>query len=70
MSHVRKIASLALIALLGSSLSGCLAMAVGGAAVGAAGAAVGVTGAAVGATAHGVGAVVGAATGGGKSRDR
>jgi len=70
MPHTRKIATLALIALMGVGLSGCLAMAVGGAAVGAAGAAVGVTGAAVGATAHGVGAVVGAATGGGKSRDR
>lgn len=68
--HIRKIAGLALVLVLGASLSGCLVMAAGGAAVGVAGAAVGATGAVVGATAHGVGTVVGAATGAGKSRDR
>ncbi len=64
--QARKIASLALILVLGASLSGCLVMAVGGAAVGVAGATAGVAGA----TVHGVGSVVGAATGAGKSRDR
>ena len=69
MSRVRSIATLALLVVLGASLSGCLVMAVGGAAVGVAGAAVGATGAVVGATAHGVGAVAGAVTGGGKPKD-
>jgi hypothetical protein len=52
----------AALAVVATTLSGCLAM-------GVAGAAVGVAGAAVGMTAKGVGAVVGAVTPGGKSKD-
>lgn len=48
-------------------LSGCVAAAVGGAAVGVAGAAVGVTAKTVGAAARGTGAVVGAIIPGGHS---
>ncbi len=58
----------AVLAAIASLLSGCLVMAVGGAAVGVAGAAVGLTGKAVVMTAKGAGAVVGAVIPGGEKK--
>lgn len=62
MSVLSRLARLGVLAALAVSLSGCLAMAVGGAV---AGTAVGVTGAAVGVTAKGVGMAAGAVIPGG-----